>query len=87
MNKILSELVKELRLIRKELHYIRIIMEFKTVVTTDFLEDNQLSDKPIGRKTSVKLVNGVPKRAPANDDPIMKARKILDTVDSFKSIK
>ena len=44
MKKILSELVKELRLIRKELHYIRRIMEFKTVVTTDFLEDNQLSN-------------------------------------------
>lgn len=64
MKKAISELTKELRLIRKELHYIRRIMEFKTVVTTDFLEDNQLSDKPIGQKTSVKLVNGVPKRIP-----------------------
>lgn len=64
MKKVLLMLIKELGLIRKELHYIRRIMEFKTVVTTDFLEDNQLSDKPIGQKTSVKLVNGVPKRIP-----------------------
>lgn len=85
MKKAISELIKELRLIRKELHYIRRIMEFKTVVTTGFLEDNQISDKPIGRKTSVKLVNGVLKRIPNDSDQVMRARKILESIDSLKS--
>lgn len=78
-------LIKELGLIRKELHYIRRIMESKAVATTDFLEDNQSSDKPIGQKTKVKLVNGVSKRIPNDSDQVMRARKILEAVDSLKS--